>query len=219
MRGDAQRVAGGSPSSERLQSRLTDLYNEYGDAFINRLYYGDRLAKVKRWNLALEAAIAIGTSSAVGAWAIWRQDGGEAAWAVLAGIATVLAILKPILQLPKQIERYSRLFSGHGAACEDLESLVKTVRTARSYPKQVDDRRREIHERVKKLAEDDDPVFNRKLIAKVSREVLRDRPRSYFWWPQPTSGEVDHEKRQNHDSEHEETESASERRRGARGGQ
>ena len=86
------------------------------------------LDEVRRLNTRLEVAIALGTSAAIASWAIWKTGSGEYAWLVISGLATLLAVIKPIINLPKQIERYSKLFVGHGDAQFDLERIAQQVK-------------------------------------------------------------------------------------------
>ena len=113
-------------SRGNLAYALRDLYDEYRTALMNREYYSCRLASVRTQNRILEIIIAVGTSSAVASWTIWQTE--EVVWTSIAAVVTLLTIVKPIIDYPKSIERYSKLFVGHGDVYYDLDRVVKRVR-------------------------------------------------------------------------------------------
>lgn len=170
-------------TQQQLRERLLQLYRTYRTASLNRKYYACRLITYRRWNLALEIALALGTSGTIGAWAIWTVGYGKYAWAAIAGLAAILALLKPILALPKQIERYTKLFAGYSDLFYDLEQISDDVRisgllskeTSKSYGRALD--------RFRKLSTDDDAKPNEKLRRRCYDEVLREIPASTLWLP------------------------------------
>jgi len=166
-----------------LSSFLSELYDQYRTAMLNRIYYGARLANFKRWNLAHEIAIAIGTSSALAAWAIWQTDTGVKVWAIITGLAAILSILKPILQISKQIERYSKLFAGHGDVLFDLEALIIKVRNTKEITKEIENIFKQSLSRIKTLAPQDDPKPIRKLLNQCYAEVNKQVPADSLWIP------------------------------------
>lgn len=166
-----------------ISSFLNELYDQYRTAMLNRIYYGTRLANFKRWNLAHEIAIAIGTSSALAAWAIWKTDTGGKVWAIITGLATILAILKPILQLSKQIERYSKLFAGHGDVLFDLEALIRKVRSTKEVTKEMENNFNQALSRIKTLAPQDYPKPSRELLNRCYAEVNKQVPANSLWIP------------------------------------
>lgn len=166
-----------------LTFQLKDLYNKYRTALMNREYYGCRLAQVRKKNRNLEIAIAIGTSSAVASWAVWRDSAGELIWALVTAIATVLAIIKPFINYPKDIERYSKLFVGHGDVYFDLDRIVNSVRQNGGFEAEVLTAYEESIERIKELAAHDDPEPDEGLLRKCYTEVNERIPAHSLWTP------------------------------------
>ncbi len=64
---------------EPLRRFLTDLYRRSRAARMNRLYYGWKLERTKRWSRAFEYSIAaFGSGSALAGWRLWTgQTGAE----------------------------------------------------------------------------------------------------------------------------------------------
>lgn len=179
----------------RLFRQVYNLYTRYCDALYNRLYYSRRLKIIKGWNTSLEVLLAVGTSSVIGSWALWGDEAGGTAWTILAGTAALLAVVKPVLQLTKQVERYTRLFTGYGDAFFDLDLLVSEVQSSEDYPPEIDGRLRDIQQRLKELATEDDPIPSKELEAKLRGEVQRIRPKETFWWPKSAASEASHEQK------------------------
>jgi len=139
---------------------------------------------VKTWNAALEIVIGVGTSSAIGAWAIWKSTSvGENVWAVLAGLATLFAIVKPFLNLSKHVEKYTKLFVGHGDVYYDLRTITTELARSRNYTDKMDEAFGRALERIKQLAPDDDPKVNEKLRRRFFDEVKKEIPVESLWWP------------------------------------
>jgi hypothetical protein len=150
---------------------------------LNRKYYACRLTTYRRWNLAFEIALAVGTSGTIGAWAIWKNGDGQYVWTFIAGAAAILALLKPILTLPKQIERYTRLFSGYSDLFYDLEQLSSEARITKSLSKEMIKSYGRSLDRYRKLAGDDDAQPDEPLRRKCYEEVLKEIPTAGLWVP------------------------------------
>jgi hypothetical protein len=171
-------------NADDLYECVKAINNAYRTASMNRKYYGYRLSRVKLLNVGLEILVAVGTSSAIGAWWIWRSSSaGETAWAILAAAATLLAILKPILKLSDQVERHTKLFVGHGDVYYDLKLIASDLARAKNYTDEIDKNFRRTVERIKELAPEDDPKINDRLRRKSYEEVKREIPVESLWWP------------------------------------
>src|SRR5690606_5884859 len=88
---------------QSLDRSLKQLYRELRNEMFNRDYYGCLLHSRRRLDRIFQFAIALGSSSAIGGWAIFRGGAGEAVWAVIAGLTTIVAVAQPILNLSKDI--------------------------------------------------------------------------------------------------------------------
>src|SRR5687767_13862549 len=112
-----------------LRTQVEEVYDHYRTARLNVKYYGRRLVKLQRRNFFLEAAIAVGTSATVGSLAIWETDYGKVVIGIIATISAVLGVLKPLLNLSKQIERVSKQWAEHSLIFNQLRRIVVDMRT------------------------------------------------------------------------------------------
>lgn len=167
-----------------FQEQLHDLYNDLRKALYNREYYGRRLKTVRRWNLALEIIVALGSSGAIATWVFWKKGIGPDVWATIAAISTIIAILKPIFNLSKQIEKYSRLFSGHSDVAHDLEEVAREVKKNGVFKDETELFYKRIKDHWKSLAADDDPKPNKKLADECYTVVNTKYPPTSFWLPE-----------------------------------
>jgi len=159
------------------------VYAKYRTELMNRKYYGCRLAATKQLGKVLDIAVAVGTSTAIGAWALWRTAGGQSVWASFSGAAAIVAIIKPFLHLPAQTERYARLFAGHSAAFYDLQALVHEIGRMRDYPETLHATYLAINARANALSSEDDPSPKKRLLRRCFRQVNQEIPSNDLWWP------------------------------------
>ncbi|MDM7999306.1 MAG: hypothetical protein QUS33_04730 [Dehalococcoidia bacterium] len=171
-------------SDGALYDSVKALNDAYRTALMNRKYYGYRLSRLRTVSRAMDIVIAVGTSSAIAAWAIWKStSAGENAWAVLAGLATLFAVVKPILNPSKDVDRYTKLFVGHGDVAYDLETIVRKLGRVGSYTDEMQVAFERAHARIKELAPDDDPKVDKKLLRRCFAEVRAEKPVDSLWWP------------------------------------
>lgn len=163
--------------------QLKQIYDHYRTVLFNQKYYAHRLTTVKRWNLSLEILLAIGTSAAIGTWVIWDTGIGEKFWPLIAGASAVLAILKPILQLPKLIERYSKLYIGHSELFYELKDLVSNIAVSQNLTNDTWEAFQLGKPRYRKLALEDDPKPIKKLRKRYFEEVKNEIPADKLWMP------------------------------------
>jgi hypothetical protein len=166
---------------------VQNLYETYHEVGVNRKYYSYRLEMLKQWNTVVEVLIAIGvSSSSVGAAVLLAGQPGKIAWGILGGVVSILAIVKPFLQLPKQIERYSRLFVGNNAATFELKKLVDELQERRALTPEVEVKYAAALERLREIEVDEDPIQNKRLITRFEAEVNADASKKKLWSPRKT---------------------------------
>ena len=106
---------------------LKQIYDAYRTALMHSRYYAYRLKTYKRWDKILEIALAVGTSGTIASLTIWKTGYGEYTWAIIAGLSAFLAILKPILNIQNDIERYSQLHITRLSIFQDFQQLVSDI--------------------------------------------------------------------------------------------
>jgi hypothetical protein len=169
--------------NEELRAQLKALYNTYRTSYMNKKYYGYRLNTVQRWTTVTEIVIAVGTSSSLGGMALLQSGILKDAWGLYSVIVAILAIVKPVLQLNKQVERYSRLFTGHGSLFFDLDLLVTEVAQKKRFTPEIESSYQKAMQRFKELATDDDLDTNDRLLQRCFEETNNDLPADNLWFP------------------------------------
>jgi hypothetical protein len=176
-------------SMARGESRYRAVHNLYGTyhkVCVNRKYYNYRLEAVKQWNTVIEILIAVGVSSSVGSLALWKMGILQTLWSILGGVVAILAIVKPFLQLPKQIERYSRLFVGNNDAWFEFKKLIDDIQEHRNLSPEVEAKFVAALERLRQVEADEDLRQDKRLLARFENEVNAEIPIKKFWSPKKT---------------------------------
>lgn len=109
----------GQVSSREYQDRLNSYWRLSYETLYEVIFQeGVSSALVERWrriDILTNILVAVTASgSAIAGWAIWNQAGGRAAWAVMAGLVSVLSIIHGAVQVPTQLkeqDEFRRLFS------------------------------------------------------------------------------------------------------------
>lgn len=179
-------VSLGEPS---LPNELRRIYDSYRTALLNRKYYACRLTNYRQVNFWWECILAIGTSGTVAAWSVWSSGPGKTVWLVLGGTVTLLSVLKPIVGLPKSIERFSKLWTGHSRIYYDIEQVVSDIKAAHRVTPEMLEVLSDARKRHRELALDDDIKPIERLRRKFFEEVKKEIPRSSLWYPPATSAQ------------------------------
>jgi hypothetical protein len=160
------------------------IYDQYRTSLLNVKYYGHELTKLKQRNLFAEIVIAIGaTGSTVAGWATLQEKIGVPLWGVVAGTATILATIKPIIRLGEQIEKFARLHSEHNGNYIALKRLCSEIKQFKKVTPEMRTRYAEISKKHDELARDDPPRPSRRLIERFQQEVITEIPVETLWMP------------------------------------
>jgi hypothetical protein len=158
----AVRKTAQSPQAD-FAGQLEILYDHYRDACLNQKYYGYRYVHKERWNNGVEIAIAIGSAaSTIGAWPLWQSSVGTVIWAGIAGISTILAVIKPFLNYPEKMKRFGQLHAGYAEVTAELREAVNNVRINRSLSSDALTAHQRARRMLTKLAREDEPNPTRK---------------------------------------------------------
>lgn len=170
-------------SPDQVRAHLGRIYDRMRSACLNRKYYGHKLHRYDQLDFWSDLLIALGTSAAVAAWTLWHIPGGINPWTLLAGIASIAALIKPLLGVSKKIQILAKLHSGYIRLYHDLHSLVEEIKTEQGLTQGFLDRFDEADRRYRDLAVDDDLKPIRRLASKYEDEVRKEFPHSFFWNP------------------------------------
>jgi hypothetical protein len=170
--------------THNLRMQVRSINDLYRTALMNRKYYARRLRMYRRWNSAMEITIAVGTSSVVAGWGIWRlASAGATAWGVLAALAALMAVLKPILQLPKELERYSKLHIGYCSLYYDQDHIIFGLQHSNAVTQQIWESFLQIRTRNNELGLEDETYPDMKNLRQCQNEVLAELPQGSLWLP------------------------------------
>lgn len=163
--------------------RATVINNEYRTASMNRRYYSYRLESTQALNRSLEIIVAVSSSATAAAWRIWQTGAGDLAWKLFAGTAAIVAVVKPLLRLGKDIERYSELSVGYATVYYDLKVLVEDLIVAGDISGEAWSRYCAIRQRTRDLGIKDDLSPRRRLHRRCFEQVKAEIPSRSLWWP------------------------------------
>jgi len=113
-------------------ARFDSIHDLYRNCILNELYYGHRLSLFTRTGFWLDIIVVLGSgTSGIAGWIIWTKYPALAAlWAVVTGVATLLATLKPVLQTDAKIKRNSSLFSAYRQLAVSMKMVVEEIHEA-----------------------------------------------------------------------------------------
>lgn len=171
---------------DRLSRKLKQLYDDYRSARLSVKYYSARLVTFQRLNFWMEILLAVTSSSAIGAWTLLHSGPGQSVWAALGGVTAVVAVLKPILQFPKRIERYQSLYGGYTSLFYDLESVVQEVKIEHALSEELEAVWASAKKRLVELAPQDDPPAELKgeWVRRFTDDVNCEIPVESLWIPE-----------------------------------
>jgi hypothetical protein len=167
------------------RDQLQYIYDAYRDAALYRLYYGLKLARYRQLNFWVEIAIAISAtgSGGIAGLAVWGTIAGSYAWLVISGLAAVLALIKPVLQLGGRIENYTKLYAGYTNIFLELKDTVEDIAVEHG----ISDKTREGYvgsrQLLRELAPLADPSRSQRLMKKLHDHINREIPPESLWVP------------------------------------
>jgi hypothetical protein len=171
-------------NADALAVRLIRIYDAFRTAALNRAYYGSRLALYRNANFWLEIAVAVGaTSSGVAGLAVWKTAQGQDVWLAISAVATVLGIMKPILQLGDAIENYSKLFAEHTGVYFELKSIVEDIEIGQAISAEVWNRYLASRKIFSELGARDDVKPSAKVLKDLQAGINMQFPPERFWMP------------------------------------
>jgi hypothetical protein len=176
--------------SERIEQQkqhpVWEVYDLLRTARLSHYYYAAKADSLSRKNLFIEIFLAITVpTSAVSAWALWQTDWGAYVWGAIAGIGSLVAIVKPLLKLTEKIKAYESLASRYRTAEGELAELRSDIVHKKKYDKPLQDRFRQTMRAMKRLT-DHAPVerLDEQLRLVLENRVKKELPKEGFHIPQ-----------------------------------
>jgi hypothetical protein len=170
---------------DRTRHPVWAVYNLYRTARLNIKYHSMRLQRLEQLNLGLELAIAVAApSSAVAGLWFWDTTVGGVLWKLLGAAAAFVAVLKPLLALPRKIKAHSEVLSGYKALEHDLFELTQEVVHRGDYDSELrEDYKRAVRRKGELALKDPEAKPRRKAIRRLMEEVKRELPAAQFYVP------------------------------------
>jgi len=167
-----------------MRSPVLDVYDQYRTARLNIRYLESELQKLHRKNFGMEFTLAVSTSSGVtGLW-FWQSIFGGFIWKLLGAFAVILSIVKPMLGIPKKIQRKEEMLAGYRALEHDLEKLKIIINQQQTYSRELQQKFLEALDRKGDLIKlDQDAKKDPKLLEACYQQVLKELPADEFYVP------------------------------------
>ena len=167
------------------QAEVLRLYDRYSDCLLSKKYYATKLARQKRWVLALDLLAAVSASAALVLIGTSAEGHQETGWTVAASVvAAVSTIVRPLLKLQDAIDHYAAMHFGYTELAHTIDNLVADIRRSdgvnATYHRAMIEG---ISDRYRTLLLRDDPTTDRKLLFKFQAEVLDEVKTESLWLP------------------------------------
>jgi hypothetical protein len=172
-------------SARNPNDPVWSIYDERRTARLNVKYYCARVARLERWDFWLEFLLkATATGSAIAGLAFWQTNYGRTLWQILSVIAAIVAVAKPLLQIPEKIRGYDATIAGYRTLEHDLIEIERAIQLSGSYSIDAQNLFRAAMERLRNLkATDPEKVEDKKLLQKYVEEVNTELPADRFFLP------------------------------------
>lgn len=174
-----------SPEGTKLgpneTARLQQIYDEQRLCLLYKQYFERKTSSLQLRLLVLDVAIVIGTSTTgIAGWTLWSQPVFAPTWAILAGVAVTLALIKPILRLDENLLQYNKLFTIYSRQFRKYSKIVNDIAYRVSLTNSIQER----YNRLSKDGDDIDEVpMDKKLLARLVHHVNKELPVDQYWWP------------------------------------
>ena len=171
-------------ADEESKGHLANIHDKYRTVALNKKYYGWRLQRLQLVNRILDILIVMGTTgSGVAGLAVWQLQYGQVAWAVINTAAIFISAIKPVLDLPKTIERYGKLVGEHAALLETYRTMEQDIWATQCLTSEQLETFTQLRKRSAELAQLDDVSPVKKLIVQARMEVNQAIPPTSLWMP------------------------------------
>ncbi len=171
----------------RAEHPVWQVYDQYRTARLNVRYYSARAVSLRRTTQAFDMFLAIcAPTSAVAGFYVWQSQLGAPIWQFLAGMAAVIAIIRPFLHLTERLESVEQALTGYRALDSDLEQLTALIQQKGEYD-------RESQKKLQRALKRKEAIIgrltrtepeNRKLKSACTEMVNRELPAEAFFVPE-----------------------------------
>jgi hypothetical protein len=151
---------------------------------MNALYYERRLSRLQNYSFWMEVVTAATASgSGLAALTLFATVPGRWAWQVLALVAAVIAVVRPIYAPGKKIESFTRQHQGYHANFFALKKLAFDMRQASCVTPEHRKRYDTDFDRHVQLSTEDEATPHKRSLEEARQLAERELPPDSFWWP------------------------------------
>jgi hypothetical protein len=165
------------------------VYDRLRSARLSVKYFACQLHSVERTNFWLDLILfASAPTSAIAGLTLWHSVNGELIWQGMGIVAAFIAVIKPLLALPKRIKEYESILAGYRTLEYDLMELKTNIEQRGKYDAPLQAEFRKALQREKALiGKNPESKESAQLKAKCQAEVIRELPAASFFIPQETA--------------------------------
>lgn len=162
-----------------------DVYNLWRTARLNVKYYSARIETVESQHFWMDAIVAVtAPGSAIAGLAFIQTGAGQAIWSFFCVVAAIVAVIKPLLKIPKKLKAYEETLVGYKALDHDLQRISARIKTARAYTVELQELTVRAIERKAEIAcKETESKENKKLKVRLTAEVNQELPVGSFYVP------------------------------------
>ncbi len=168
-----------------MVARLWSVYDEFRTIKMNRMYYEHKLSRARRTIKIIDIVIALGSSTSTGiaAWSIWKEPVFSDLWSVIAGITSIIIIIKPQMDLGKNVASYGKLYAGFKVLEISYFRIIDDLKFSKCFNFETDKALRALDADLDKLDVTDDFKTDTSLIRRLEARVRDQHPATSFWIP------------------------------------
>ena len=162
------------------------VYDKLRTVRLNVKYYSRRLETIERMNFGMELVLLASapTSAIAGLW-FWDAPFGKVAWQSLGVVAAIVALLKPLLTLPKKIKEFESVLAGYRTLEYDLMEIKVLVEQKQKYDAGLQSEFKKALQREKALVGKTPETRERVKVKQLCEtEVLQELPKEIFFVPE-----------------------------------
>lgn len=115
-------------------TNVWEVYDLWRTSKLNVKYYSSLQLCYTRVLITFDLVIAAtAPSGTIAALWFWNTPQGSIIWKVLIIIASVVALIKPTLNLTEKIKKTDTVLSGYKMMCHDLDTLINQIKHSQQY--------------------------------------------------------------------------------------
>ncbi|MGD0794468.1 MAG: hypothetical protein ABR958_02575 [Dehalococcoidales bacterium] len=159
-----------------------DVYYEYRTARFNVYYYERLHGSLQRLNFWIELILALSVPSIAGLW-FWETTIGSIFWKVVAGLAALLAVIKPLVGLSDKIQQNSEVLTKWRVLHGDFQKLTYSISQLRKYDEKMKEHFLKLLE-TKATIKEPPEAANDRLVKICFEKVNKELPMNNFFVPE-----------------------------------